>query len=563
MPRPTIKDIIVVAELTKYKKDGALQTRYPIGEAPMGGETVKRMSAAERAGMQKRLFYTINNLIETAAATHLADCKLPDTDEVNQDFITRLSTNEFFFYTQEPLTLQEFEGLQNKIARIVDTLPAGIHLILGSFAVKTADNRVMNVVPHISSGSARSFQFIVKNHTASIDVRYKEIDGTALDVLDSNSESAELPSIRIGGIQQRLTFNNIVNCPTPNGTRLNTIVDICLDHNKGVGNECIMALEAETSDVAISHVVTSNVTHLTTLHCLGPVTHVDPQHSSQKYMLSSPGHLIDSTKQFGNTAIKIYETSPTQCLLLSEAREAQTQAYAAVVLYYVQLEKELKEACDILVEEFGAIDSEATNLRERSSNLVAADIAVDEKIGYIKGNLEQVRAFAQQQYDSIKEKMRHCKTLSADKAQEAAELLSKCDATVESSSDTNEKVRIISHQIQIISFFLSNTPGVETTIHQAEPASGLTDPLADAPRRRFVKLHMETSRSKKENAEYDVLLGRFSAEIIEHPERFITLAGGEAAEAGASPANMVRPKPDEHGDDEQKDETTLNPHGVS
>jgi hypothetical protein len=555
MSRPTIKDIIAVAELTKYEKDGALQTRYPIGEALTGGETFERMTAYERAGMEERLFYTINNLIETAAATHLADCKLPDTDEVNQDFITRLSTNEFFFYTQEPLTLQEFEALQNNIARVVDTLPAGIHLILGSFAVKTADNKVMNVVPHISSGSPAAFQFIVKNHTAPIDVRYKETDGTTLAALDCSSESTELPSIIVGGIQQRFTFNNIISCPAPNGTKLNTIVDICLDHNKGVGNKYITEIEAGIRDEAISHIVTSNVTHLTTSHCWGPVTHVDPQHSSQKYELSVE-HPIDRTKQFGNTAIKIYEAGPTQCLLLSEAREAQIQACAKVVSYCKELEKRLIEACDILVEEFGAIDSEATNLRERSSNLVAAEIAVDEKIGYIKGNLEQVRGFAQKQYDSAKENMRQCKDLSLEKTQEAAELLTKCDAAVESSSDANERLRVIGHQIQIISIFLTNNASVEATVHRAESVSGLAESLADAERSRFVELHKETSRSKEENAEYNELLERFSTEIIEHPERFITLAGGDAAQAGASPVNMESLTPDEHGDEEE-DETTL------
>ena len=562
MPRPTIKDIIVVAELTKHEKDGALQTIYPVGEAPIGGETRERMAAAERASMEERLFYTINDLVETAKATHLGHCKVPDTDEVNQDFITRLSTNEFFFYTQEPLTLQEFDALQNKIARVVETLPTGIHLILGSFAVKTADNKVMNVTPHISTGSPASFQFIVKNHTAPVDVRYKETDGTTLAVLDNSSESTELPSIIVGGIQQHFTFNNIVSCPTPSGTKLNTIVDICLDHNKGLGNKNIMEIEARIRDEAISHVVTSNVTHFTTSHCLGPVTHADPQHSSQKYGLSV-GHSIDSTKQFGNTAIKIYETSPTQCLLLSEAREAQIQAYAKVVSYCKQLEKELIEACDILVEEFGAIDSEATHLRERSSNLVAAEIAVDVKIEYIKGNLEQVQGLAQKQYDSVKEKMRQCKDLSTEKMEEAVELLAKCDAAVESCSDTKERLRTISHQIQVISDFLTSNLSVETTIHRAEHSSRLPEPpCADAERRRFVELHKKTSRLKEENAEYDVLLERFSTEIIEHPERFITLASGDAAQTGVSPVKLEPLTPVEHGDKEE-DETTLKPPGSS
>ena len=102
----------------------------------------------------------------------------------------------------------------------------------------------------------------------------------------------------------------------------------------------------------------------------------------------------------------------------------------------------------------------------------------------------------------------------------------------------------------------TNNASVEVTLHLTESASGLAESLADAERGRFVELHEETSRSKEENAEYNQLLGRFSAEIMEHPERFITLAGGDAAQAEANPVNMESPTPDEHGDEEE-DETTL------
>lgn len=64
-------------------------------------------------------------------------------------------------------------------------------------------------------------------------------------------------------------------------------------------------------------------------------------------------------------------------------------------------------------------------------------------------------------------------------------------------------------------------------------------------------IHKKTSRLKEESAEYNVLFERFSTEIIEHPERFITLASGDAAQTGASPVKMEPLTPVEHGDKEE------------
>ena len=185
MPRkvPVIQDNAVIARIT---------TENPVGEVLRKGDPIPAspMTSLERKDMLKHLEISISELMDIAEDTYKANCYKPGTTDVDPDYITRLSSNEFFFYTKEPLTLKEFEELQNKIAAKATTLPPGVHLILSSFAVKTDDDKVMSVTPHITCGKPPGFQFIVKNNTSSVDVRYKipDDDGETktLAVLDAN-----------------------------------------------------------------------------------------------------------------------------------------------------------------------------------------------------------------------------------------------------------------------------------------------------------------------------------------------------------------------------------------
>lgn len=275
-----IKDIAVVA----LPKDG----RNPIGEAPSRGQMYPRMTSRDHELMVDRLFYEIKELMQKAKASHLVNYKRPHTNEIDPNYITRLSTNEFFFYTQEPLTLQDFEALQNKIADETNTLPAGIQFVFGSFAVKTFDNRVMNVTPHITYNGTVSFNFIVKNYTTSIDVRYKEKDtydtSQTLGLFDMGTKPSHLPQINIKGVTQPVTFNNIIFSKTPGGESLLTVLDICSDHLRGVGKfniERLIEKDPAVTNLPISHMVLSNHVKLSSKYCFGSVVHIDPIHSPE------------------------------------------------------------------------------------------------------------------------------------------------------------------------------------------------------------------------------------------------------------------------------------------
>lgn len=278
---PVIQDKAVIAVITKSN---------PIGEAGLkAGETLSTvpMTQQERQDMVERLEHSISELMDDAENSHQVNSHITGTTDPDPEYITRLSTNEFFFYTKEPLSLKEFEELQNKIAEKAKTLSPGVQLILGSFAVKTDDNKVMNVTPHISCGTLPEFHYIVKNYTSPIDVRYKIPDGlgdtNTLEVLDKNTPSTSMPQIMVNGIAREFNFNNIIPCKTPGGTSFLTAVDICLDHAKGVAKSNYKALANKNPAILkqpISHVVVSNTLALDEDQCIGSaVMHVDPSYS--------------------------------------------------------------------------------------------------------------------------------------------------------------------------------------------------------------------------------------------------------------------------------------------
>lgn len=263
-----IRDIAVIAPC---KKDGARPVA-PTGEFNKHKEYAP-MSADERIAMVERLYDSMSILMDEAKNVHLKHSKMKHD-------VTRLITHEFFFYTQQPLTLQEFESLQNKIGNKIEQLPAGIQFILGSFAVMSPGDKVMNVTPHIASGTQPSFNFIVKNHTSPIDPCYQRETFGFFKALHNRSEpsnpSPSLPKIKISDTEYDFSFNNIVHCKTAGNIPFITAVDVCLDHHQSVGQNNFDKLNNYEKNQACSHVVVSNCINIEESKCVGQVTHVDP-----------------------------------------------------------------------------------------------------------------------------------------------------------------------------------------------------------------------------------------------------------------------------------------------
>jgi hypothetical protein len=200
------------------------------------------------------------------------------TENTAPNSIARLISNEHYFYTSAPLSLAQFEDIMTMLsANLFTSRELHQQLILGSFAVLEPDTqRVMNVTPVIQCGESPTFQLIVKNnpvdneHMGEVlmpDPTYVQTNGKPflnLGVTDIAEE--DLPSINIEGTACKFTFNNLVPSQNRAGQEYITAVDICLDHEKAVAKNRLMAKMAimsqqERNNLQVSHVIVSDVIH--------------------------------------------------------------------------------------------------------------------------------------------------------------------------------------------------------------------------------------------------------------------------------------------------------------
>ena len=261
-----------------------------------------------------RLTDYINELIDIAALDHQTHNTTKDLN-----YITRLSTHEFFFYTQKPLSLQEFEILQNNIALKLKSAPPGIQLILGSFAIQNDNDQIINVTPLIFSGNPASFHFIAKNYTSPIDVRYQNTTGEAFEPWDKFSESPA-SSITVDDQIREFQLVSFVQCVTAGATPFLTVVDICLDHYRGTSIKYLTEKIEEVPQLVeqpISQVVISNTVDIQPKHCIvGPVLHVDSRHSTAgcKYRVTQTPSTPTLQHSFGQNKISMLCLEPSVCL---------------------------------------------------------------------------------------------------------------------------------------------------------------------------------------------------------------------------------------------------------
>lgn len=273
-----IQDIVVVAPKMEH------QERLSSGEF---GDPV-----ADEKNQTHRLFTLIENLIGLVSQKH------GKQSLNNENYITRLVTNEFLFYTKTPLSILEFELLQQKVFDLAKKQSENVHCVLSSFAVQTPDNKVMDVVVYLQCGEKPCFNFIVKNNSSDVDpvyVLYEENDSgrKKLKNVDINHTQLADYSLLINEIRYPFSYQNIVECKTQGNVPFWTGVDICLDYAEGVAlNNVRLRLHEVHSDYIkeksnqllpdfFSHIVSSHVIELKAKKSIGTVTHADPIFSIQ------------------------------------------------------------------------------------------------------------------------------------------------------------------------------------------------------------------------------------------------------------------------------------------
>lgn len=296
MTAPVIRDVVVVGttrvvDVTKQEADGKLvttkQTIIPKGEFEFSlvfdGHDPDVQESPD--SVVDRLYRRIQEIVPDAAMQHKADnydddekTLLPD----KRNNITRLITNEFFFYTKRPLTLAQFQQLMQKMAAWAAIQPENLHLILASFAVQTGAG-VMNIVPVIQCGPAAKINFVAKSNPSDVDPVYTETAGSKR-MLFNVSKAIDISKIEItiNGKPHPISFDNIIACKTAEETTIHYVIDICLDHSAGVG--MINFLEKLPHQIGrdgvyYSSVVVSGITPTQLTKSVTTATHADPWYS--------------------------------------------------------------------------------------------------------------------------------------------------------------------------------------------------------------------------------------------------------------------------------------------
>lgn len=286
-----ISDIVIVGNNTSNSKGEFDLHSYNEEDQTVDEKNAEKFAATE----QKRLYDSIENLINDAATQHKQQYCNKNGSLLNENSnkITRLVTNEFFFYTYRPLTIKEFENLQQKINTLASKQPENLHLVLSSFAVLTSDEKkTMNVVVHIECGKKPKFNLIVKSNPSQIDPKYYDKKH-----FSKNDSFDKKDHIKINNKEHSFSLNNVITCETFGRQSFFSCIDICLDHNPdpeiGVArenlNKKIQSLknyeDCKSFPKKISHILTSNSIRKNDKNCLGNLTQADPefQPKNEKY----------------------------------------------------------------------------------------------------------------------------------------------------------------------------------------------------------------------------------------------------------------------------------------
>ncbi len=285
-----IEDLIVTGDLAALSVAGPNKVaKMPLGEFELAGANTKDQTT--------RLLTYIKDLSGVAATTH-KNQNLDSSDNIkkgHENNIVRMITNEFSFFTATPLTADEFKALHAEIQKHAATLPENLQLTLSSFAVRTEDNKLLNIVVNVECGKTPKIHCFAKNQFSSIDPIYYDVakDGTKtpLPYITKTEMVKKMgpdvtPKVSLKGLD--IGFSNVFECTTAGKAKFIAAIDVCLDHkygtakaelNRQLQSALTQAKTTKTTDVLpiqISHVLTSNSIGLHPDYAVDRVTHADP-----------------------------------------------------------------------------------------------------------------------------------------------------------------------------------------------------------------------------------------------------------------------------------------------
>ncbi|KTD60189.1 hypothetical protein Lsai_0299 [Legionella sainthelensi] len=248
-----------------------------------------------------RMLSYISNLMQSTEIEHSKNVRENKALGDNSELITRVSLDEFSFYTKDrPLTLEEYKYLISEVHKLAKNLPSNIHFQLATFPVYWPNGVVQNCSLYVQSpkqaGQEPLIHHMSKTNSSHIDFQYGYMNkgipcpiplaGDRQD-LDKRCEPGQDcdPNFLLQGTGVALydinQYKNALRITSANGQMALQVVDICLDHAYGIGKQHLSSLISQLGQhqehvpVIANHVISSKSIEQVDAHAAATVTHAD------------------------------------------------------------------------------------------------------------------------------------------------------------------------------------------------------------------------------------------------------------------------------------------------
>jgi hypothetical protein len=249
------------------------------GESKVGGDS-------HRARTRRMLDHI--KLLARIANTHhqqsFCDTTCPTKPVLKPDClnnITRISLNEFSFYSQHPFNTANLHNFVKEVYAIARQQQPNVHLLLSSFPVITQDNRLLNMSLYVECGDNPKITTFCKGRYSTVDQGYAGVGFFR----QQDQASDETVSPFIAGDKGFVVSNNTVfPVTTAGGAEYVQTVDVCLDHNfqhskKIMENAAAVDVSHDSSLIPaqVDQILTSNYIFINKeAKLVRSVVHVDP-----------------------------------------------------------------------------------------------------------------------------------------------------------------------------------------------------------------------------------------------------------------------------------------------
>jgi hypothetical protein len=243
-----------------------------------------------RQPKEKRLTDHIASLFHLANEEHRANYCKQNADgscsikEGMENHITRLSTSEFSLYTDTPLVLSEFHTIIRKIETMAADLEPNVHILLSSFAVRDANDNLLNMVIFVEGGNPPILHAFSKNQASIADVDYGR---RFIPFTQHEKRNEILHASFIATTEEKLSSistGSVFEITTAGGATFTQAIDVCIDHAYGHSKNLIqkrIATDSVTSEIfpeQIEQCITSCGVHIDNDNIVAEnILIVDPQ----------------------------------------------------------------------------------------------------------------------------------------------------------------------------------------------------------------------------------------------------------------------------------------------